>query len=319
MRGLDDDDNDVLGDLPPTLTFDNLDTLRSSRKQALGEAAKRRRKVVSEDGEAVDEEDARSRVVGGEDDNHNHLGGKEEEKKGDKKEEPKAKRVRREVAKLDADRLLSPSGLDALVGIAKNIKLKGKRHEFEDLQQIMFQYQKWGHQVFPKVVFRSFLETTEKICRERRVKVWRDTLIRKERRHAMGLLSDDEEIGVEKMETDVQLIDAAAPQNGRSIDEALDLMDSLDAAEEDELLRLAAALDPLPVAAKAALQAPSPPARLSVMQDDEEDFDFEAEMMLQLSELPVRPSIREELGNLEPERKSVKAVMSSLTSVSGRC
>ncbi|KAI8838155.1 replication fork protection component Swi3-domain-containing protein [Chytriomyces cf. hyalinus JEL632] len=178
---------------------------------------------------------------------------------------PKAKRIQKEVARLDAKRLLGPDGLDSLVTVAKTIKLKGKKHEFQDLQHILFQYQKWGHGVFNKLVFKSFIEGTEKLCRTKEIKIWRDRLLRTERLRAMGIV-DDERNDFENDPVDTAEIDKSANEM-TSIDAAIQRMEELDATEEQLLMDMAAAFD-------------DPPNQTKSGEFD--DIDFEAEMMQQL-------------------------------------
>ncbi|KAJ3243408.1 hypothetical protein HDU77_010430, partial [Chytriomyces hyalinus] len=178
---------------------------------------------------------------------------------------PKAKRIQKEVARLDAKRLLGPDGLDSLVTVVKTIKLKGKKHEFQDLQHILFQYQKWGHGVFNKLVFKSFIEGTEKLCRTKEIKIWRDRLLRTERLRAMGIV--DERNDFENDQVDTSEIDKSANEM-TSIDAAIQRMEELDATEEQLLMDMAAAFDDPPNQTK--------------KSGEFDDIDFEAEMMQQL-------------------------------------
>ncbi|KAJ3389146.1 hypothetical protein HDU80_011549 [Chytriomyces hyalinus] len=179
---------------------------------------------------------------------------------------PKAKRIQKEVARLDAKRLLGPDGLDSLVTVVKTIKLKGKKHEFQDLQHILFQYQKWGHGVFNKLVFKSFIEGTEKLCRTKEIKIWRDRLLRTERLRAMGIVDDDERNDFENNPVDTSEIDKSANEM-TSIDAAIQRMEELDATEEQLLMDMAAAFD-------------QPPNQTKSGEFD--GIDFEAEMLQQL-------------------------------------
>jgi len=77
---------------------------------------------------------------------------------------PKIKRiVRNPQPKLDSDRLKSEKGLDQLIQQHGHLvkKLKGKGHEAEDLDKIMFCLEHWGHRLFPKLNFDDFLEKCE--------------------------------------------------------------------------------------------------------------------------------------------------------------
>ncbi|KAJ3353370.1 hypothetical protein HDU83_006855 [Entophlyctis luteolus] len=151
----------------------------------------------------------------------------------------KAKRIRKEVARLDTQRMLSQDGLPALFRMTKSLKFKGKKHEFEDLQYLMFQYQKWGHGVFSKFVFSSFIEGAEKVCKERRVKMWRDELIRQEYRRSKGIYDVDASAATDfasseaLAEHDKQALLASVP-----LDDALAFIDEINREEEEEMLRL---------------------------------------------------------------------------------
>ncbi|KAI9352570.1 hypothetical protein BDR26DRAFT_194402 [Obelidium mucronatum] len=77
-------------------------------------------------------------------------------------EKPKPKRIAKEVARLNAARLLDSNGLPALVKIAKSINLKGKKHEFEDLQHILFPISKVGSFLSSTSLFSALLWTLPK-------------------------------------------------------------------------------------------------------------------------------------------------------------
>ncbi|KAJ3063716.1 hypothetical protein HDU98_000487 [Podochytrium sp. JEL0797] len=102
---------------------------------------------------------------------------------------------------------------------------------------MMLQYQKWGHQVFSKLVFKSFVEGTERVCRERDVKVWRDALLTEERRRQNGFY-DDEVIALPGGDNDIQLNDQHALQNQAPLATALAEIDNLNDAEAQELDRI---------------------------------------------------------------------------------
>ncbi|KAK9716832.1 chromosome segregation in meiosis- protein [Basidiobolus ranarum] len=61
------------------------------------------------------------------------------------------------------------------------LKFKGKGQEFEDLRHLLDFYQLWCHQLFPKMRFPDAIKKIEKLCSERRLKVFREELIKAER------------------------------------------------------------------------------------------------------------------------------------------
>jgi hypothetical protein len=99
----------------------------------------------------------------------------DEEKAADenKKQDPqKAVRKPRIIAKLDAEKLLSAQGLPKLLSDSRKLRFKGKGHEAADLEKLLSFFQLWGHNLFPKLKFKSFVDRTEKICKEKRTRVW---------------------------------------------------------------------------------------------------------------------------------------------------
>ncbi|KAJ3112863.1 Diphthamide biosynthesis protein 2 [Phlyctochytrium bullatum] len=84
--------------------------------------------------------------------------------------------IRRQYAKIDAERLASPDGLPALFEQVKDFQFRGKGHELEDLRRLMEVYQIWGHELFPSLAFRPLILTSEKVCRQNRMKVWLEDL-----------------------------------------------------------------------------------------------------------------------------------------------
>lgn len=77
--------------------------------------------------------------------------------------------------------LLAPAGLPRLRVRAQSLRFKGKNHEKEDLNKLMQFYQTWGHSLYPKLQFPSFITKVEKITREKRAKVFLDTVLGEEK------------------------------------------------------------------------------------------------------------------------------------------
>ncbi|KAI8929349.1 replication fork protection component Swi3-domain-containing protein [Entophlyctis helioformis] len=94
------------------------------------------------------------------------------------------------VAKLDAERLLGPSGLPTLLQRAKKLRLKGKGHELQDLNKVLMIYKIWGLELFPKLAFPDFVERLERVCRERRVRLYMAQLLRDQEMKELGIGAD---------------------------------------------------------------------------------------------------------------------------------
>ncbi|KTW27050.1 hypothetical protein T552_02542 [Pneumocystis carinii B80] len=91
-------------------------------------------------------------------------------------------RVRRPVAKLDDEKLLSSKGLTWIFHNApKKIHWKGKGHEFYDLRRLLLFYQVWAHELFPKARFREMLRMIQKQGHSKRIRIARSQWIRMNR------------------------------------------------------------------------------------------------------------------------------------------
>ncbi|TPX66029.1 hypothetical protein SpCBS45565_g04747 [Spizellomyces sp. 'palustris'] len=110
-----------------------------------------------------------------------------DKQKVDKKDERIKKR---EFVKLDAEKLLGPSGLPRLRHLSSKLTFKGKGHETENLRKLIAFYQIWAHNLFPKLKFASFIERTEKVCRERRMKIFLEAVLQEERRRKTVVTDD---------------------------------------------------------------------------------------------------------------------------------
>ncbi|KAI5463954.1 replication fork protection component Swi3-domain-containing protein [Mariannaea sp. PMI_226] len=87
------------------------------------------------------------------------------------------KRVRVPNVKLDEERLLGPQGLPMLRTRARNLKIKGKGHEFSDASRLLSFYQLWLDDLFPKAKFLDALTMVEKAGHKKQVMVRRNELI----------------------------------------------------------------------------------------------------------------------------------------------
>ncbi|KAI8588499.1 replication fork protection component Swi3-domain-containing protein [Geranomyces variabilis] len=86
------------------------------------------------------------------------------------------------IPKLDADKLLSPEGLPRLRMMTSKLSFKKKGNETADLRKLMSLYQLWGHGLFPKLKFNSFIEKTESVCKQKRLKIFFQAVLAEERR-----------------------------------------------------------------------------------------------------------------------------------------
>ncbi|EJD02352.1 Swi3-domain-containing protein, partial [Fomitiporia mediterranea MF3/22] len=87
---------------------------------------------------------------------------------------------KRQVPKLNEDRLLDKNGLPALVQVCKDFKPKGKGHELADLNRLFSLYQFWAHKMYPKTQFSDTVNRVEKLCHSKRMHSallgWRDQI-----------------------------------------------------------------------------------------------------------------------------------------------
>ncbi|XP_076444199.1 uncharacterized protein LOC143282442 [Babylonia areolata] len=94
--------------------------------------------------------------------------------------------VKRPMPKLDSVRLIGERGIPILPRIFKDVKLKGKGHEVDDLRVVMRYLEHWGHRLFPKMPFDEVLERVERLGAKRDVQ----TCIKKMRMDLPVLGSD---------------------------------------------------------------------------------------------------------------------------------
>ncbi|CDS37965.1 timeless putative [Echinococcus multilocularis] len=79
------------------------------------------------------------------------------------------KTVQRPLPKLDPPTLLGERGLPALLKDFQNVRFKGRGHEFEDLDKLMFIYESWAHRMLPKFSFMDVIERLEAVGSKREV------------------------------------------------------------------------------------------------------------------------------------------------------
>ncbi|XP_074150859.1 TIMELESS-interacting protein isoform X2 [Sminthopsis crassicaudata] len=79
------------------------------------------------------------------------------------------KAVKRNLPKLDAQRLISERGLPALRHVFDKVKFKGKGYEAEDLKTLIRHMEHWAHRLFPKLQFEDFISKIEQLGNKKEV------------------------------------------------------------------------------------------------------------------------------------------------------
>ncbi|KAM9585989.1 TIMELESS-interacting protein [Trichechus inunguis] len=82
---------------------------------------------------------------------------------------PPKRTVKRNIPKLDAQRLISERGLPALRHVFDKAKFKGKGHEAEDLKKLIRHMEHWAHRLFPKLQFEDFIDRVEHLGNKKEV------------------------------------------------------------------------------------------------------------------------------------------------------
>ncbi|KAF6352581.1 TIMELESS interacting protein [Rhinolophus ferrumequinum] len=82
---------------------------------------------------------------------------------------PPKRTVKRNIPKLDAQRLTSERGLPALRHVFDKAKFKGKGHEAEDLKTLIRHMEHWAHRLFPKLQFEDFIDRIEYLGNKKEV------------------------------------------------------------------------------------------------------------------------------------------------------
>lgn len=70
---------------------------------------------------------------------------------------------------------MDKNGLMAIEDVFKDVKLKGKGHECEDLNLVMRKLEIWAHRLFPSLQFDDCLAKLEKLGNNKSVsvsKIW---------------------------------------------------------------------------------------------------------------------------------------------------
>ncbi|TEA28669.1 hypothetical protein DBR06_SOUSAS20810004 [Sousa chinensis] len=82
---------------------------------------------------------------------------------------PPKRTVKRNIPKLNAERLISERGLPALRHVFDKAKFKGKGHEAEDLKTLIRHMEHWAHRLFPKLQFEDFIDRVEYLGNKKEV------------------------------------------------------------------------------------------------------------------------------------------------------
>lgn len=104
------------------------------------------------------------------------------------------KRVRVPNVKLDEEKLLGPYGITMLKERAEKLRFKGKGNEFRDTARLLFLYQLWLDDLYPKARFVDALAMVEKAGHKKVLVAARDAWINKGRPKASN--DDDDELGI---------------------------------------------------------------------------------------------------------------------------
>ncbi|KAJ1062871.1 hypothetical protein K5549_004900 [Capra hircus] len=85
---------------------------------------------------------------------------------------PPKRTVKRNIPKLNAERLVSERGLPALRHVFEKAKFKGKGHEAEDLKTLIRHMEHWAHRLFPKLQFEDFIDRVEYLGNRKEVQTY---------------------------------------------------------------------------------------------------------------------------------------------------
>lgn len=83
---------------------------------------------------------------------------------------PPKRTVKRNMLKLDAQKLISERGLPALDMFDK-VKFKGKGHEGKDSKTLIRYTEQWAHRLFPKLQFEDFTDRVEYLGNKKEVQI----------------------------------------------------------------------------------------------------------------------------------------------------
>ncbi|KAI2464385.1 Swi3-domain-containing protein [Annulohypoxylon bovei var. microspora] len=104
------------------------------------------------------------------------------------------KKARVPIVKLDEGRLLSEKGIPRLRRKARDLKFKGKGHEFSDTAKLLSFYQLWFDDLFPKAKFLDAAAMAEKAGHKKYIRMKRMEWIDEGKPRPAGLDGDDDDL-----------------------------------------------------------------------------------------------------------------------------
>ncbi|KAI0101157.1 Swi3-domain-containing protein [Daldinia grandis] len=104
------------------------------------------------------------------------------------------KKARVPIVKLDEGRLLSEKGIPRLRRKARDLKFKGKGHEFSDTARLLSFYQLWFDDLFPKAKFLDAAAMAEKAGHKKYMRMKRMEWIEEGKPKPAGLDGDDDDL-----------------------------------------------------------------------------------------------------------------------------
>ncbi|KAI8960228.1 Swi3-domain-containing protein [Daldinia sp. FL1419] len=104
------------------------------------------------------------------------------------------KKARAPIVKLDEGRLLSEKGIPRLRRKARDLKFKGKGHEFSDTARLLSFYQLWFDDLFPKAKFLDAAAMAEKAGHKKYMRMKRMEWIEEGKPRPAGFADDDDDL-----------------------------------------------------------------------------------------------------------------------------
>ncbi|OTA58818.1 Swi3-domain-containing protein [Hypoxylon sp. EC38] len=104
------------------------------------------------------------------------------------------KKARAPIVKLDESRLLSEKGIPRLRRKARDLKFKGKGHEFSDTARLLSFYQLWFDDLFPKAKFLDAAAMAEKAGHKKYMRMKRMEWIDEGKPKPAGMSGDEEDL-----------------------------------------------------------------------------------------------------------------------------
>ncbi|RGP64729.1 replication fork protection complex subunit csm3 swi3 [Fusarium longipes] len=231
------------------------------------------------------------------------------------------KRARAPNVKLDEERLLGPKGIPKLRQKARDLKIKGKGHEFSDASRLLSFYQLWLDDLFPKAKFLDALSMVEKAGHKKRVMIARNEYINESKPKDTAADGEENDLfgedGTSRPTDEIptQPLETGGPrtlEQDRDVPDDDDLYDATprpsrpivpirnDVPEEDDLEALIAEAEGQDKAQK---------ARLAQTEPDEDDLDA-----LMAEADGQETANKPELPRLDPDEDDLDALMAEVES-----